>query len=307
MNNFADKLINAIKNKGNPCVVGLDYHEKLLPQFVFDEIKINPSPEGYRHAISGFFKLIIDTIAPIVPAVKPQISLLESMTWVGSQIFWDIVNYSKQKNLIVIADTKRSDISSSAEGYAKAYIDTQDGPDFVKGYDADAMTLNPFFGSDSIQPYLRACQTKGKGIFILVKTSNKSSVETQDIILKNTNEPIYMLYARMVEEIGSSLEGELGYSSVCAVVGATFPEQAKMIRRIMPKTIILVPGYGAQGATSKDVIWNFNNDGLGAIINASRSITYSFTNKDITKNNYIANVKENTLKMVNDIVNSIKG
>jgi orotidine-5'-phosphate decarboxylase len=306
MNSFADSLISTIKAKNNPCVIGLDYHQKLLPSFVINELKQNPTPTGYRNAISGFFKRIIDIVAPLVPVVKPQISLLESMTWVGSQIFLDIVEYAKQQGLLVIADAKRSDISSSALGYANAFLGTSNGPTFASGYGANAMTVNAFLGRDTIDPYLEVCKSLGKGIFILVKTSNKGSTETQDVILEETGEPIFSSYAKMVNEIGGSIVGDNGYSSIGAVVGATFPDQAKQIRRLMPKAIILVPGYGAQGATATDAAWNFNDDGLGAIVNASRSITYGFSQPDITPEKYDTNVREKTLMMIDDINNAIE-
>lgn len=306
MQNFADLLISEIGKKGNPCVVGLDYHENRLPEFVSNLLKRNPTPATYRDAIGGFFKQIIETIAPIVPAVKPQMSLLESLTYVGAQIFMDVVQAAKESGLIIIADAKRSDISSSALGYANAFLGSSNkGPAFTKGYDTHAMTVNPFLGRDSLEPYLNACQSLGKGIFVLVKTSNKGSVETQDVMLQNPNEPIFSLYGRMVNEIGASVIGKSGYSSVGAVVGATFPEQARLLRELMPKTIILVPGYGAQGASADDAAWNFNQDGLGAVVNASRSISYAFDRPDISPKKYVASVKENVLRMADDIVGAI--
>lgn len=305
MKNFADVLISSIKEKGNPCVVGLDYHEKLLPDFVSHPLAQSQSPEFYRETIGGFFKRIIETVAPLAPAVKPQIALLENMTWIGAQIFLDVIESAKEHGLIVIADVKRSDIASSAKGYAEAFLGAREGPSFARGYDAHAMTVNPFLGCDSLEPYLDACKSYGKGIFVLVKTSNKGSTETQDAILRETNTPIYACYGKLVAEIGASCIGTSGYSSVGAVVGATFPEQAEQLRKLMPKAIILVPGYGAQGATADDVVVNFNDDGLGAIVNASRSITYAFEWPDITAKEYSAKVKENVLRMIDDILGAV--
>jgi orotidine-5'-phosphate decarboxylase len=153
---------------------------------------------------------------------------------------------------------------------------------------------------------LEKCKSTGKGLFVLVKTSNKGSVETQDITLRDTGEPVFSSYARMVDEIGAPLVGDNGYSAVGAVVGATFPSQAQQLRRLMPKAIILVPGYGAQGATAADAAWNFNEDGLGAIVNASRSITYNFKRSDINPTGYERTVKENTVKMIDEINNALK-
>jgi orotidine-5'-phosphate decarboxylase len=305
MNSFADSLISAIKEKNNPCVVGLDYHEKLLPAFVLDQLSQHPTPQGYRDAIGGFFKRIIDTVAPLVPAVKPQMSLLESMTWVGAQIFADVVQYAKDNGLMVIADAKRGDIASSAVGYANTFLGNSNSVDFASGYDANALTVNAFLGRDTLEPYLEKCKSRAKGIFVLVKTSNKGSIGTQDVILEENHEPVYSAYAKMVNEIGASLVGSSGYSSVGAVVGATFPSQAQELRRLMPRAIILVPGFGAQGATAADAAFNFNDDGLGAIVNASRSITYDFGRSDINPKSYETIVRENTHKMIAEIVTAI--
>lgn len=307
MINFADDLISAIKRKQNPCVIGLDHHPSRMPLFVTSELARNPTPDGYRNAIGSFFKRIIETVGPLVPAVKPQISLLESLTWVGAQVFMDIVECAKQNNLIVIADAKRGDIASSAKGYAEAFLAKNDGPAFAKGYDADAMTVNAFLGRDTLDPFVELCESNRKGIFVLVKTSNKGSGETQDVVLQETGEPAYMSYASLVHEVGASLLGEFGYSSIGAVVGATFPQQAEQIRDVLPKSIILVPGYGAQGATAGDVARCFNADGLGAIVNASRSITHSSNDLSISTTEYSALVRDNTLRMIDDIVNAVDG
>jgi len=306
MTNFADVLIQAIREKGNPCVVGLDYHEKLLPDFVSNALRERPDPEGYREIIGGFFKRIIDIVAPLVPAVKPQMALLEGLTWVGAQIFMDIVQLARERGLVVIADAKRSDIASSASGYADAFLGAPGGPAFARGYDAHAVTVNPFLGRDSLEPFVEACRSRGKGIFILVRTSNKGSRETQEVILEESGRPVFATYAKMVQEIGEPLLGAGGYSSVGAVVGATFPDQARQLRKLMPRAIILVPGYGAQGASADDAVLNFNDDGLGAIVNASRSITYQFHRPDISPQQYQETVKANVERMIADILAALK-
>src|SRR6185437_12163471 len=163
-----------------------------------DAMRANPTPEGYRTAISDYFRLILDVVAPLVPAVKPQFSLLESLTWVGAQILIDITDHARSLDSLVIADAKRGDIASSALGYARAFLDPPDGPDFARGYNADCLTVNPFLGRDTLRPYVDACDSAGKGIFVLVKTSNPGSGETQDALLADSNRPVYTSYARMV-------------------------------------------------------------------------------------------------------------
>jgi orotidine-5'-phosphate decarboxylase len=233
-------------------------------------------------------------------------ALLESMTWVGAQIFLDIVESAKEHGLVIIADAKRNDIATSAQGYADAFLGASvELPPFARGYDVHAMTVNPFLGRDSLQPFLETCRLSGKGIFVLAKTSNRGSTETQDVLLRDPPEPAYALYARMIAEVGTPLVGSCGYSAVGAVVGATFREQAERIRRLMPKAIILVPGYGAQGATADDVAVSFNSDGLGAIVNSSRGITAKFSRPDISPERYAAEVRENALRMIDDITGAV--
>ena len=305
MSKFADKVIRGVKEKGSPCVVGLDYFQDKLPDFVRSALEKAPNENGYRTALGDFFRLIIESVAPHVALVKPQDALISPMTNVGAQIFGDLVRNAQGCGLLVIADAKRGDIASSAEGYAETFIRPKAGPSFAQGYNADAVTVNPFLGRDTLTPFLEACSSLDKGIFILVKTSNKGSVETQDRLLAEDNQPIYMAYARMVAELGVPHVGERGYSSVGAVVGATFPDQARQIRQVMPQTIILVPGYGAQGATADDVAVNFNEDGLGAIVNASRSITYNFPRPDISRKAYGECVSDNLRRMTDDIMEAI--
>ena len=218
----------------------------------------------------------------------------------------DVVAAAREHGLVVIADAKRGDIASSAVGYAKAFLGGAEGPDFAQGYRADAMTVNPFLGRDTLDPYLDACRALGKGVFVLVRTSNKGSVETQNIEVGDSRTPMFAVYARMVDEIGASLIGEKGYSSVGAVVGATFPDEASQLRALMPRAIFLVPGYGAQGATADDVARNFNADGLGAIVNASRSVTYGFERSDISPGAYDRTVRDNVLRMAGDIAKGIE-
>lgn len=298
---FGDVLINAIRSKGNPCVVGLDFHDQGLPLFVLDRLASDKTPEGYRRTIREFFFLVIDAVREIVPAVKPQMALLEKYTWVGTQIFADVVAYAKRSGLVVIADAKRGDIASSAAGYAQAFLSENAAADFALGYNADAVTVNAFLGRDSLEPYLSICRQSPRGIFVLVKTSNKGSVETQDVIIGDTGETMFTAYAAIVRELGRDTIGASGYSSVGAVVGATFPEHAIRLRKLMPHAIILVPGYGAQGGTAQDAALSFNEDGLGAVVNASRSITHSFGRPEISEKEYVVRVRDNAEKMAEEI------
>lgn len=302
---FGDRLITAIKAKGNPCVVGLDFHEQGLPAFVPRQLASDPTPEGYRRTIAGFFSRVIDAVAPLVPAVKPQIALLEKYTWVGAQIFGDIVRYSQKAGLIVIADAKRGDIASSASGYADAFLSDNPSNDFAHGYGADAVTVNAFLGRDTLEPYVARCVQSGRGIFVLVKTSNKGSKETQDQVMKDSEDAAFTTYATIVDELGRSSVGASGYSAVGAVVGATFPEQAKRLRKLMPHAIVLVPGYGAQGGTANDAAFNFNDQGLGAVVNSSRGITHTFGDLDVSEEQYSACVRQNVTRMIDEINGAI--
>lgn len=306
MTNFADRMIEAIKTKGNPCVVGLDFHETLVPTFVKDALSRASSPEAAREAISSHLCKLLDIVAPLVPAVKVQLAFLEQFTFVGSQVLLDVIQHGHSLGLIVIADAKRNDIASSAEGYAKAFLEGNDQSGSWHGYNADALTLNGFLGRDSLEPFAAKCEELGKGCFILVKTSNRGSAETQDLEYGPSGEPLFATYARIVDETGRNCRGAHGYSSIGAVVGATYPSQAARIRELLPNALILVPGYGAQGASADDVACCFNADGFGAVVNASRSVTYRFEKPDISERDYSKRVYENTVRMIDDIVPAIR-
>ncbi len=271
---FIDKLIDNIKKYNNPTVVGLDPRLEYIPA----DIKRNAFKEygegftGAAEAILQFNKRLIEAVCDIIPAVKPQLAYYEMYGYEGVRVFAATTEYAKSKGMLVIADGKRNDIGTTAEAYSSAFL----GKVSIAGRDAaafyaDALTVNPYLGIDGIKPFLNDCDKFQKGIFILVKTSNKSSGQFQDIIAQD-GKHTYEKVAELVDEWGNNLVGKNGYSSVGAVVGATYPEQAKELRRIMKRAYILVPGYGAQGGTAKDAANAFNGDGLGAIINASRSI-----------------------------------
>lgn len=285
---FIDKLIEKIIEKNNPTVVGLDPKMEYIPEFIkqraFNEYGKNL--KGAAEAVWEFNKKIIDAVYDIVPAVKPQIAFYEMFGPDGIQCFVKTVEYARSKGVLVIGDAKRGDIGSTAEAYSAAFLGSTDIGEGIseRAFDTDALTVNPYLGFDGIKPFIEDCRQYGKGIFILVKTSNKSSGQLQDL-KTDKGKSIYEVMAEYVEEWGQLLTGSHGYSSVGAVVGATYPEQAKVLRQIMKHAYILVPGYGAQGGTAKDAANSFNPDGLGAIVNASRSIMCAYKS-DMWKDKY---------------------
>lgn len=273
MKNAMDKLINRIKETNNPTVMGLDPRYDMIPESI--RTKYSEDIEGACKAILEFNKELIDSVYDIVPAVKPQIAFYEMFGAEGIKVFNETCKYAKQKGMIIIADVKRGDIGSTAAGYSNAYLGkTPIGQEKVSIYDVDFVTVNPYLGIDGVKPFIDDCKEYGKGIFILVKTSNKSSGELQDLKLENGT-TIYEKVAELVNSWGEELVGEYGYSSVGAVVGATHPIQIKELREIMPKTYFLIPGYGAQGGKAEDIALGFK-DGIGGIVNASRSLMSAY-------------------------------
>ena len=305
MDNFADRLIVAVKRKGNPCVVGLDPRVDLMPQFITERLK-EKSPESVREAIVRFHRLVLDAVASIIPAVKPQIAFYEQYGPGGILAFTDTIQLAKERGLIVIVDGKRNDIASTAEAYANAFLGRTRLPwGDEPAFDVDCITISPFLGRDSLDPFVKACIKYGKGVFILVKTSNPGSRDLQDLKESESGQPIYALLARTVAELGQEAMGKMGYSSIGAVVGATFPEQAKELRQLMPRSIFLVPGYGSQGGTAENAAKCFNSDGLGAVVNASRSITYAFQPSTISEKEYARLVQNNVEKMATELQTAI--
>ncbi|HJW86271.1 MAG TPA: orotidine-5'-phosphate decarboxylase [Candidatus Brocadiaceae bacterium] len=278
MENFADRLIAAIRNKNSPVAVGLDPYFQLIPNAIkqpFTSLLKQNSLEYAASVILEFNRQVIDVVAPHVGVVKPQIAFYEMYGWWGVKAYAETILYAKEKGLIVIGDVKRGDVPSTAEAYATAHIgETRIGDVTAIPFAADAATVNPYMGSDSLLPFIQTAKGHGKGIFVLVKTSNPLSGEFQDILCGQKK--LHEIIAEKTNEWGSALMGNEGYSAVGAVVGATYPQEIATLRKIMPKTYFLVPGYGAQGATAKDIKHCFNPDGLGAIINASRSILYAY-------------------------------
>ena len=274
-----NKLITKIKATGAPIVVGLDPTMKFVPEHIqkkaFEEY--GETLEGAAEAIWQYNKEIVDHIYDIIPAVKPQIAMYEQFGIPGLITFKKTVDYCKEKNLVVIADIKRGDIGSSSEAYAVGHLGKVTvGSKSYYGFDEDFATVNPYLGSDGIKPFIKVCQEEKKGLFVLVKTSNPSSGEFQDRQITDAgNRPLYEVVGEQVAKWGEEHMGD-SYSYVGAVVGATYPEMGKVLRKVMPKSYILVPGYGAQGGKGSDLVHFFNEDGLGAIVNSSRGIIAAY-------------------------------
>ncbi len=263
--NFADRLLAAIEKKGSPVCVGLDPVYEKLP----DELKTPDANESEQlAAIEKFCRGVLEAIAPIVPAVKPQIGYFEIYRGAGVKLYFDMVEYAQQLGLIVIGDVKRGDIGSTADAYAAGHVSAAGSP--------DAITVNGYLGKDGLSPFIDAGKEIGRGIFVLVRTSNPSAATIQDFA-DSSGKTFYEHIAEQLAEIGSQegLVGSKGFSCVGAVVGATYPDEARKLREIMPQQIFLVPGYGAQGATAKDCAASFRTDGTGAIVNASRSVIFA--------------------------------
>lgn len=273
-----DKLIKRIEELENPTVVGLDPRIELIPQHILDKYitTFGNTPVAIAKAFFEFNVKIIDAVADLVPAVKPQIAMYEQYGAEGIKTYINTIHYAKSKGLIVVGDIKRSDIASTAEAYSRGHIgEVKIGDEKHRIYDTDFITLNPYLGGDSIDPYLDDCKAHDKGLFILVKTSNPQSGQLQNLMV-GENETLYQRVGALVEEWGQELRGDYGYSKVAAVVGATYPEEGTKLRELLPHTFFLVPGYGAQGATAEDLRGCFDKNGRGAIINSSRGIIAAY-------------------------------
>ncbi len=274
-----NQLIQKIQVTNAPIVVGLDPMMSMIPQQIQQAAfeQYGETLEGAGEAIYQFNKGIVDEIYDLVPAVKPQIAMYEQFGIPGLMAFHKTVEYCKKKDLIVIGDIKRGDIGSTSEAYAVGHLGkVQVGSQHYYGFDEDFVTVNPYLGTDGIAPFIKVCKEEKKGLFILVKTSNPSSGEFQDQLVDG--KPLYEIVGKQVAKWGEEHMGD-SYSYIGAVVGATYPEMGKALRQIMPKTFILVPGYGAQGGTGADLVHFFDQDGLGAIINSSRGIIAAYQAK----------------------------
>ena len=274
-----NRLVAQIKKTGAPIVVGLDPMMKFIPEHIKEKAfaEFGETLEGAAEAIWQYNKAIVDAIYELVPAVKPQIAMYEQFGLPGLSAFYKTVQYCKEKGLVVIGDIKRGDIGSTSEAYAVGHLGkVQVGSKSYYGFDEDFVTVNPYLGSDGVNPFIKVCKEEKKGIFVLVKTSNPSSGEFQDRQIADArNRPLYEVVGEQVAKWGETHMGDT-YSYVGAVVGATYPEMGKVLRKIMPKSYILVPGYGAQGGKGADLVHFFNEDGLGAIVNSSRGIIAAY-------------------------------
>lgn len=274
MKNIIDILVEEIKKKNNPTVMGLDPTYDMLPESI--KKKYPETIEGACEGILEFNKALTDAIYDIIPAVKLQIAFYEALGAKGIEVFAETCKYAKQKGLIVIADIKRGDIGSTAERYSSAFLGkTKIGEKEESIFNVDMVTINPYLGVDGIEPFIEDCRKYNKGAFILAKTSNKSSGELQDLKVEN-GKKIYETVSNLINIWGKDLIGENGYSSIGAVVGATYPEQLEDIRKILPNGYFLIPGYGAQGGKAEDIARGFDKNGLGGIVNASRSLMCAY-------------------------------
>ena len=279
-----NKLINKIQKTKAPIVVGLDPMLSYVPEHIQKKAfaEYGETLEGAAEAIWQFNKEIVDKTYDLIPAVKPQIAMYEQFGIEGLKAYKKTVDYCKSKDLVVIGDIKRGDIGSTSAAYAVGHLGkVQVGSKTYAGFDEDFATVNPYLGSDGVKPFIDVCKQEKKGLFILVKTSNPSSGEFQD--QKIDGKPLYELVGEKVAQWGEEHMGESGYSYVGAVVGATYPEQGEILRKVMPKSFILVPGYGAQGGKGKDLVHFFNEDGLGAIVNSSRGIIAAYKQEAYAK------------------------
>ena len=279
-----NKLISNIRKTNAPIVVGLDPMLNYIPEHIQKKAfaEFGETLEGAAEAIWQYNKGIVDATYDLIPAVKPQIAMYEQFGIEGLKAYKKTVDYCKSKDLVVIGDIKRGDIGSTSAAYAVGHLGkVQVGSKTYAGFDEDFATVNPYLGSDGVKPFIDVCKQENKGLFILVKTSNPSSGEFQD--QKIDGKPLYELVGEKVAQWGEEHMGESGYSYVGAVVGATYPEQGEILRKVMPKSFILVPGYGAQGGKGKDLVHFFNEDGLGAIVNSSRGIIAAYKQEAYAK------------------------
>lgn len=303
-----NKLVSKIQKTNAPVVVGLDPMLDYVPNYIQKKAYENygETLKGAAEAIFEFNKGIIDSTYDLIPAVKPQIAMYEQFGIEGLMAFKKTVDYAKSKDLVVIGDIKRGDIGSTSAAYAVGHVGrVKVGNTMCQTFDEDFITVNPYLGSDGVNPFIDVCKEEGKGIFVLVKTSNPSSGEFQDQLINDR--PLYELVGEQVAKWGETHMGD-SYSYVGAVVGATYPKMGKILRKLMPKTYILVPGYGAQGGKAADLAPYFNEDGLGAIVNSSRGIIAAYKQdkyKMFGEYNYADASRAAVNDMIKDITSAI--
>lgn len=302
-------LIKKIQETNAPIVVGLDPMMNYIPKHIQDEAfaEYGETLKGAAEAIWVYNKGIIDATYDLIPAVKPQIAMYEQFGIEGLIAFHKTCEYAKSKGLVVIGDIKRGDIGSTSTAYAVGHLGKVSvGSKKYAGFDEDFVTVNPYLGSDGVKPFVDVCKEENKGIFVLVKTSNPSSGEFQDKLIDGR--PLYELVAEKVVEWGNECMGDK-YSNVGCVVGATYPKMGKALRKLMPNTYILVPGYGAQGGKAEDLVHYFNEDGLGAIVNSSRGIIAAYKQekyKEFGEERYADASRQAVMDMIEDINSALK-
>ncbi len=276
MTHFADRLVDAIKLKQTPLMVGLDPRLVCLPAKLTEHLH-RSDKSATAAAVEAFSKAVVDVVAPLVAVVKPQAAFYELLGPMGMQALYNVVQHAKRQNLLVVLDGKRGDIGSTAEAYAEGWLgDAADG-----GWGCDGLTVNPYLGDDSLTPFVQQCTNSGNGIFVLVRTSNPGGSMLQELDTKSGR--LYEVVADHVQDLATTHRGQCGYGCVGAVIGATHPEQLMQLRQRMPNTLFLVPGVGAQGATAADVAGAFDSQGLGAVINSSRAIIFAHDRREYQK------------------------
>ena len=302
-----NKLIANIKKTNAPIVVGLDPMLNYVPEHVQKKAfaEYGETLEGAAEAVWQFNKAIVDATYDLIPAVKPQIAMYEQFGVPGMAAYEKTVSYCQEKGLVVIGDIKRGDIGSTSEAYAVGHLGhVQVGSKSYAGFHEDFATVNPYLGSDGVKPFIKVCKEEKKGIFVLVKTSNPSSGELQDRCIGE--EPVYCVMGDMCETWGAEQIGAYGYSSVGAVVGATYPEQLTELRKRLPHTFFLVPGYGAQGGGAEGVSKAFDKNGLGAIVNSSRAIMCAYKKEEhCPEEEFASAARREAIRMRDDIVTHI--
>jgi orotidine-5'-phosphate decarboxylase len=275
---FADRLISAVRRVRNAVLVGIDPRPEHLPPGFLD--RFPGDRPGVAAALEVFGRGVVDVIAPLVPAVKVQSAFYEAYGPEGVSALHRTAQHARQAGLIVLIDGKRNDIGSTAEAYARAYLGRVPvGEQSEPSWDADALTINPYLGSDGIAPFVEVAAREDKGLYVLVRTSNPSAGEFQDLVADGL--PLYRHVAARLAEWAAPYRGRTGYSLVGAVVGATYPEQLAELRKALPGVLFLVPGYGAQGGSARDVAAAFDDQGLGAMINSSRAVTFAYQRADL--------------------------
>jgi len=311
MRNFADLLTDKIAELNNPTVMGLDPRIEYIPDSIKDKYnkELGNDPEmATAWSIYEFNTKLIDAVSDIVPAIKPQFAYYEMYGVQGLEVLKKTIKYAQMKGMIVIADAKRNDIGSTATAYADGIIGSTElvGGSNMSMFNADCVTVNGYLGVDGIKPFLDVCARDGKGIFALVRTSNPSAGDLQDLKLED-GRTVYEAMADKVNEWGKSLIGNNGFSSVGAVVGATWPEQAVQIRKRMPESLILVPGYGAQGAGADAAVASFTKDGRGSIVNASRSLMCAWKKRsDLEPDDFMTATRDEAIDMRDKLNNALK-